>query len=146
MPGLDLSSLVPIVEDLMLQDTVRITTPASGPPVFNPDSGLYEYPEGVLVYEGIGAVQSAYTADVTASTPNTNLPWVSETRSRYRMFTPLAAPIAAKDTVVTVVTVHEGGDLSLLGRQWRVQDPAIAGTLSVVRITMLDQISGTGEV
>jgi len=27
-----------------------------------------------------------------------------------------------------------------------VQDPAIAGTLSVVRITMLDQISGTGEV
>jgi hypothetical protein len=146
MPGLDLSGLLPVIEGLILMDTVRITTPAAGPPVFNPATGQYEVPEGVLVYEGIGAVQSAYTADVTASTPNSNLPWVSETRSRYRMFTPLAAPIAAKDTVVTVVTVHAGGDLSLLGRQWRVQDPAIAGTLGVVRITMLDQIAGAGEV
>lgn len=146
MAGLDLSSLVPVVEGLMLQDTVRISTPAAGRPVFNTGTGQYEHPEGDLVYEGIGAVQSAYTNDVAASTPGTQLPWVSETRSRYRMFTPLTAPIAAKDTVVTVVTVHEGGDLSLLGRQWRVQDPAIAGTLSVVRITMLDQISGTGEV
>jgi hypothetical protein len=146
MAGIDLSGLVPVVEDLILLDTVRITTPASGPPVFNPVTGEYVYPEGQLVYEGRGAVQSAYTADVTASTPNANLPWVSETRSRYRMFTPLDAPIAAKDTLVTVVTVHTGGDLSLLGRQWRVQDPAIAGTLGVVRITMLDQIAGTGEV
>ncbi|MFJ7297540.1 DUF6093 family protein [Streptomyces collinus] len=146
MAGLDLSGLVPVVEGLILLDTVRITTPAGGPPVFNAETGQYEVPEGVLVYEGIGAVQSAYTADVTASTPNSNLPWVAETRSRYRMFTPLTAPIAAKDTVVTVVTVHQGGDLSLLGRQWRVQDPAIAGTLGVVRITMLDQIAGVGEV
>jgi hypothetical protein len=145
MAGIDLSGLVPVVEELILLDTVRITTPVSGPPVFNPVTGEYAYPEGQLVYEGRGAVQSAYTADVTASTPNSNLPWVSETRSRYRMFTPLAAPIAAKDTVVTVVTVHAGGDLSLLGRQWRVQDPAIAGTLGVVRITMLDQIAGVGE-
>jgi len=141
MAGLNLSALVPVVEDLILQDTVRITTPAAGPPVFNDDTGEYQIAEGILVYEGRGAVQSAYTNDVAASTPNSHLPWVAETRSRYRMYTPLDAPTATKDAVVTVVTVHEGGDLSLLGRQWRVQDPAVAGTLGVVRITMLDQIT-----
>lgn len=144
MAGLDLSALVPIVEDLLLQDTVRITGASGGEPVFDPATNQYTYPQGDVHYEGPGAVQSAYTADVTASTPNTNLPWVSETRSRYRMFTPLAAPMAQKDTIVTVLAVHAGGDVSLLGRTWRVQDPSIAGTLGVVRITMLDQI--TGEV
>jgi hypothetical protein len=145
MSGLDLSALVPVVEDLLLQDTVRITSRAAGKQVFNTSTGQYAYPEGDILYEGKGAVQSAASSDASASTPVSNLPWVSETRSRYRMFTPLAAPIAGKDMIVTVVTVHPGGDLSLLGRQWRVQDPAIAGTLGVVRITMLDQIAGTGE-
>ncbi|MFE1949923.1 DUF6093 family protein [Streptomyces sp. NPDC059524] len=142
MAGLDLSGLVPIVEDLLLQDVVRIALPASGEPELDPATGLYTHPVGDIVYEGKGAVQSAYTADVTASTPNTNLPWVAETRSRYRMFTPLSVPIAEKDTIVTVVQVHAGGDVTLLGRQWRVQDPSIGGTLGVVRITMLDQIAG----
>jgi len=142
MAGLDLSGLVPIVEDLLLQDVVRITLPAGGEPVFDPATGEYTVPGGDIVYEGRGAVQSAYTADVTASTPNSNLPWVSETRSRYRMFTPLAVPVAEKDTIVTVVQVHTGGDVTLLGRKWRVQDPSIGGTLGVVRITMLDQIAG----
>ena len=142
MTGLNLSGLVPVVEELLLQDTVRITVPSTGKGVFDQATGKYVYPEPEVVYEGPGAVQSAYTADVTASTPNVNLPWVSETRSRYRMFTPLTAPIAVKDTIATVVSVHEGGDTALLGRSWRVQDPATAGTLGVVRITMLDQISG----
>jgi hypothetical protein len=145
MAGLDLSSLVPVVEGLMLQDTVRISTPAAGRPVFNTGTGQYEHPEGDLVYEGIGAVQSAYTNDVAASTPGTQLPWVSETRSRYRMFTPLTAPIAGKDMLVQVVAVHAGGDVSLIGRQWRVQDPAVGSTLSVIRITMLDQITEHGD-
>lgn len=142
MAGLDLSGLVPIVEDLLLQDVVRITLPTGGEPVFDPATGQYTHPAGDIVYEGRGAVQSAYTADVTASTPNTNLPWVAETRSRYRMFTPLSVPIAEKDTIVTVVSIHPGGDVTLLGRQWRVQDPSIGSTLGVVRITMLDQIAG----
>lgn len=142
MPGIDLSGLVPVVEDLILLDTVRIAEPASGEPAFDPATGLYAYPAGDIAYEGRGAIQSAYTADVTASTPNTSLPWVSETRSRYRMFTPLTVPIAQKDMVVTVVSIHTGGDVTLLGRQWRVQDPATGGTLGVVRVTMLDQITG----
>ncbi|MFF6866642.1 DUF6093 family protein [Streptomyces ardesiacus] len=142
MAGLDLSGIVPVVEDLILLDKVRITSPASGPRVFNPVTGQYTYPEGTVLYEGRGAVQSAYTADVTASTPNSNLPWVAETRSRYRMFTPLAEPVAQKDMIVTVVEVHPGGDQALIGRQWRAQDPSTSGTLGVIRITMLDQISG----
>ncbi len=142
MAGLDLSGIVPVVEDLLLQDIVRITVPAAGEPVFDPESGTYTQPPGEVVYEGRGAVQSAYTADVTASTPDTNLPWMAETRSRYRMFTPLTAPVAQKDTIITVVQVHAGGDLTLLGRQWRVQDPSTGGTLGVVRMTMLDQITG----
>lgn len=145
MAGIDLSRLVPLVEDLILLDTVRITSPASGQRVFDPATGQYTYPEGTVLYEGRGAVQSAYTADVTASTPNSNLPWVAETRSRYRMFTPLDVPVAQKDMIVTVVTVHAGGDHSLLGRRWRVQDPSNSGTLGVVRVTMLDQIAGATD-
>mgnify|MGYP001219932841 CR=1 FL=1 len=142
MAGLDLSGIIPVVEELILLDTVRISAATSGQRVFDPDTGQYVYPPGEVLYEGRGAVQSAYTADVTASTPNANLPWVAETRSRYRLFTPLDVPVAQKDMVVTVVTVHPGGDLSLLGRQWRAQDPSTSGTLGVIRVTMLDQIAG----
>lgn len=142
MAGLDLSGLIPVIEDLILLDTVRIASPAAGQRVFDPATGQYTYPDGEVLYEGRGAVQSAYTADVTASTPDINLPWVAETRSRYRLFTPLDVPVAQKDMIVTVVQVHPGGDLSLLGRRWRVQDPSTSGTLGVVRVTMLDQIAG----
>ena len=36
--------------------------------------------------------------------------------------------------------------MALLGRQWRAQDPGGAGTMSVVRITALDQVQQTREV
>jgi hypothetical protein len=49
--------------------------------------------------------------------------------------------------LVTVVQVHQpGGDLALLNRQWRVQDPGGVGTLGVVRTTAIDQIQQTREV
>ncbi|MFM9373272.1 DUF6093 family protein [Streptomyces sp. Da 82-17] len=143
MPGLDLSGLVPVIEDLVLLDTVRISTPA-GAPVFDPATGTYTYPAGEVVYEGRGAVQSAMSVDAAASTPGSSLPWPTETRSRYRLLTPLSAPTAAKDTLVTVLSVHAGGDPALLGRRWRVQDPAASGTLGVIRVTLLDQITESG--
>jgi hypothetical protein len=144
MPGLDLSALVPIIEEMILQDTVRFTTPA-GDPVFNPDTGQYEAPPGTAFYEGPGAVQVAGTVGGVTALPSPNLPWVDETRSKYKVLTPLSAPIAERDTIVTVVAVHEGGDLTLLGRQWRAQDPSIGGTIGVVRMTTLDQIQQTRE-
>lgn len=144
MPGLDLSGIATMVEDLILLDTVRFSTPAAGPPVFNTATGRYTYPEGDVLYEGKGAVQSGALPESAAAMVG-SLPWVNETMSKYRAFTPLSAPLAARDTIVTVVDVHAGGDVSLIRRQWRVQDPSQAGTLGVIRVTSLDQIQQNGQ-
>lgn len=138
MTGLDLTGIARFVEDLILLDVVRFSTPG-GPPVFNPDTGLYEVPEGSLIYEGPGAVQAG-TLPESASAVVATQPWINETTSKYKAFTPLGAPLAARDTVVTVVQVHAGGDVSLIGRQWRAMDPSQGGTLGVIRVTSLDQI------
>jgi hypothetical protein len=145
MAGLDLSGIASLVDGMILLDTVRITQPSSGSPVFDPATGEYTYPEAEIVYEGRGAVLTAGTAAEVVAIPNANQPWVGETRSKYRLLTPLEAPVAEKDMLVSVVTVHEGGDLALLGRQWRVQDPGGAGTIAVVRTTAIDQVQQTRE-
>ncbi|MFK8851254.1 DUF6093 family protein [Streptomyces sp. Ac-502] len=146
MAGLDLTQIARVVEDLILLDTVRIARPGTGAPVFDPDTGEYTYPEAATVYEGPGAVQAASAATGNTSLPVPNLPWPAETRSPYRALTPLSAPIAEKDMLITVVSVHAGGDAALLGRQWRAQDPSLAGTLSAVRVTFLDQVQQSREV
>ena len=145
MAGLDLSSVAKVVEGLVLLDTVRFTRPGGGQQVFDPNSGQYTYPEGEVVYEGPGAVQVSGTATQVMSRPAANLPWVDETNSKYQVLTPLSAPIAERDMLVSVVQVHAGGDVELIGRQWRVQDPSGVGTLGVVRITAVDQVQQTRE-
>ena len=145
MAGLDLSSVATVVEGLVLLDFVRFTRPGAGDRVFNPVTGEYEWPPEETVYEGPGAVQAAGTPGGVTSLPGQNWPWIDETRSRYRALTPLSAPVAERDMLVSVVQVHAGGDLSLLGRKWRVQDPSVVGTLSVVRVTGLDQVQQTRE-
>ena len=110
--------------------------------MFDPDTGQYVYPEGAVLYEGPGAVQSGSLPE-TASAVVATQPWVNETTSKYKAFTPLSAPIAGRDTIVTVVAVHEGGDQTLIGRQWRAMDPSQGGTLGVIRVTSLDQIQQT---
>lgn len=144
MAGLDLSSIATLVEGFLLLDTVRFSTPA-GKPVFDPTSGQYTAPEGDLIYEGPGAVQQSGTPGGVAALPMPNQPWVDETSSKYKVLTPLSAPPAERDTIVTVVAVHPGGDVALIGRQWRVPDPSVVGTLGVVRITGLDQIQQTRQ-
>lgn len=138
-----LANVTPLVEGMLLLDTVRFASPG-GPPVFNPDTGLYEAPEGTVLYEGLGAVQPGSASGV-ANVPVAGQPWTNETTSNYRAYTPLTAPIAPRDTIVTVVAVHAGGDPTLVGRQWRANDPSQGGTLGVIRITSLDQITQTGE-
>ncbi|MFD8488625.1 DUF6093 family protein [Streptomyces sp. NPDC059712] len=133
-----LANVTPLVEGLLLLDTVRFAAPG-GPPVFNPDTNSYDVPEGVTLYEGPGAVQSGSLPESSSAVVATQ-PWVNETTSKYKAFTPLTAPIAARDTIVTVVQVHAGGDQTLVGRQWRAMDPSQGGTLGVVRITSLDQL------
>ncbi|MFE9812411.1 DUF6093 family protein [Streptomyces sp. NPDC005548] len=145
MAGLDLTSLAPLVEGLILLDTVRFSTPAVGKPVFDKDTGRYTYPVGEAFYEGPGAVQPASTPGGVSALPVAGQQWSDETSSKYRALTPLAAPLAPRDTIVTVVQVHPGGDLALLGRQWRVPDPSAVATLGVVRSTGLDQVQQTQQ-
>jgi len=141
MRGLDgaLTGVTAWIGNNLLIDTVRITLPA-GEPVFNDTTGEMDYPPGDVLYEGPGAVQGSSAQAEIVSTPTQNLPWVSETTSRYRLMTPLSAPIAGKDAIVTVVGVHDTARTALLGRSWIVTDPGRAGTVEVVRITPLDQI------
>ncbi|MEU1327250.1 DUF6093 family protein [Streptomyces microflavus] len=142
MQGLDdaLRGVVGWIGENLLIDTVRITLPPTGEPVFNEDTGELEYPDGDVLYEGPGGVQGSSAQAEIVATPDRNLPWTSETTSRYRLFTPLSAPIAQKDAVVTVVGVHDTTRTGLIGRSWIVTDPGRAGTVEVVRITPLDQL------
>jgi len=143
--ALDFSGITKVVEALIPWDTVCIASPSGGQPVFDTTTGQYTYPEAQAVYEGPGAVQTAGTPAEVVSIPGVNLPWAPETRSKYRLLTPVAAPVAEKDMLVTVVQIHPGGDLALLGRQWRVQDPGGAATINVLRVTALDQIQQTRQ-
>lgn len=144
--ALDLTGITAVVENLIPWDTVRISRPGSGQRVFDPATGQYAYPAEDVVYEGDGAVVPSGTPGGVTSWPVAGMPWPDETRSRYRALTPLVAPAAERDMIVTVVAVHQGGDLELVGRQFRVQDPSVAATLGVLRITGLDQIQQTREV
>ncbi|MFJ8657453.1 DUF6093 family protein [Streptomyces rochei] len=141
LPGI-LANVTGLVEGMLLLDQVRFSSPA-GPAVFNPGTGQYEAPEGSVFYEGPGAVQPGAQSDAASAAVATQ-PWVNETTSRYRAYTPLTAPIAPRDTIITVIQVHPGGDTSLIGRQWRALDPSQGATLGVIRITGLDQIQQTG--
>ncbi|NUS25029.1 MAG: hypothetical protein HOV92_12515 [Streptomyces sp.] len=127
------------VEESVLLDTVRIKLPANGTPVLNEDTGKLEYPDGDVLYEGSGAVQGGTAQSEISATPDAGQPWVQETKSRYRLLTPLTAPVPPKDAIVTVVAVHNAENTALIGRTWICQDPGRAGTIEVVRITPLDQ-------
>ncbi|MGV9891735.1 DUF6093 family protein [Streptomyces sp. NPDC003395] len=140
MAGLDnaLAGVRTWIETNLLVDVVRITVPAHGAPVFNPDTGDLEYPDDDVLYEGPGAVQGTGQTEMSA-TPDALTPWVTETKSRYQLLTPLAAPLAPKDAIVTVVQVHNPANTALIGRSWICQDPSRVSTTEVVRKTPLDQ-------
>lgn len=146
MSGLDtaLASVRKWIDTNLLVDTVRIQLPATGKPVLDEDTGTLVRPEGEVLYEGPGAVQGGTAQSELSSTPGALQQWVQETRSRYRMMTPLSAPIAPKDAIVTVVQVHDPANTALIGRSWICQDPSRAATTEVVRITPLDQNQAPG--
>ncbi|MEU9703110.1 DUF6093 family protein [Streptomyces sp. NPDC047981] len=147
LPGLDtaLAGVVRWIDTNLLVDTVRVTLPATGEPVFNPDTGELEYPSGTVLYDGPGAVLSASTQGDLVAITDANLPWTPETKSRYRLFTPLAAPDFPKDAQVTVTAVHNPAQDGLLGRSWMCTDVTVAGTVQAVKVTPLDQNRGTAS-
>ncbi|MEU6054231.1 DUF6093 family protein [Streptomyces xanthochromogenes] len=141
MPNLDkaLAVAAGLIENLVLRDTVRITLPATGGPVLNPDTGDLEYPAGAVLYEGMGAVQAEAAQAQLSGALDSTQPWVQETSSRYRLLTPLSAPVAPKDAQITVTAVHDPANTALIGRTWVSGDPGRASTLEAVRVTPLDQ-------
>ncbi|MGW3401188.1 DUF6093 family protein [Streptomyces zhihengii] len=142
MAGLDaaLAGAVAFIRGNILIDTVRITLPTDGTPVLNEDTGQLEYPAaGEPYYEGPGAVLSTNALGELPGVPDAQQPWAGATRSRYRLYTPLDAPIPPKDAVVSVVTVHDPTRTFLLGRTWICNDPGRVSTVEVVRVTSLDQ-------
>lgn len=147
MAGLD-AALAPVtkwISDNLLIDTVRITLPPTGDPVLNPTTGQNEYPDGDVLYEGPGAVQGSSTQPDFMPVADAVLPWARETKSRFRLLTPLTAPIAPKDAIVTVMGAHDPTRPDLLGRSWICQDPGQASTVEVVRVTPMDQQRAAGE-
>ena len=67
--------------------------------------------------------------------------YVNDTSDRFKLLTPLDAPLASRGDLVRVtVATQDGG---LLNREWRVLDISDANTLAVVRTTWLDQNTQT---
>lgn len=147
MPGIDsaLAGVVTWIDVNLLVDIVRITAPPDSEPVLNKETGQLAYPNPEVLYEGRGAVQGGIAQSEVSSIPAAGQPWAQETHSRYRLMTPLDAPIAPKDATVTVVQVHNPARADLIGRSWICQDPGIAATTEVVRITALDQNQTAGS-
>lgn len=143
MAGLDaaLAGVKTWIGTNLLVDVVRVELPNDGEPVLDEETGNLTRPDNHLLYEGPGAVQAATQNEMTA-TPGALEPWQVETRSRYRLMTPLEAPVPPKDAIVRVVQVHNPANTALIGRTWTCQDPGRAGTVEVVRITPLDQNQG----
>ncbi|MDX2999141.1 DUF6093 family protein [Streptomyces scabiei] len=141
MTGLDgaLAGVKTWIEENLLVDIVRIELAATGEPVLDEDTGELTRPTGQILYEGPGAVQGGTAQSEISAIPGALQPWTQETKSRYRLLTPLDAPVAPKDAVVTVLQVHNPANTALIGRTWTCQDPSRAGTVEVVRITPLDQ-------
>lgn len=134
--GLTLGAVSAIVEKKVLTDTVRIYR--AGDPVFNPETGQYEPGPPVTVYEGPGAVFPASGPSVVLHLEGQA--YVDDTPSRYRVLTPLSAPVASREDTVEVV---DATDPAALGRTWRVVDISETSTLSVVRTTWVDQNTQT---
>ncbi|WP_172387346.1 DUF6093 family protein [Streptomyces sp. MNP-20] len=134
--GLTLKAVGAIVEKKILTDTVKIFR--AGEPVFNPDTGQYEPGPPVTVYEGPGAIFPAGGPSMVLHLAGQ--PYVNDTPSRYRLLTPLSAPVASREDKVTVLASR---DAPAAGRTWRVLDIGETSTLPVVRTTWVDQNTQT---
>lgn len=130
--GLTLGAVSAIVEKKILTNKIRIYRP--GEPVFNPDTGQYEPGPPVTIYEGPGALFPANGPSVVLHLAGQA--YVDDTPSRYRLLTPLSAPVASREDTVSIT---EADDESAIGRTWRVIDIGETSTLSVVRTTWVDQ-------
>ncbi|MFF3406695.1 DUF6093 family protein [Streptomyces sp. NPDC002742] len=135
--GLTLAPVATIVETRILVDTVEIFRP--GPQILNPDTGVYEPGPDIVLYQGSGAVFSQGGPGLVLSLEGQA--YADDTRNRYRLLTPLGAPLGSRDDHVRVTVATQ--DPGLLNRTWRVLDISDANSLAVVRTTWLDESTQT---
>ncbi|MCT9003541.1 DUF6093 family protein [Streptomyces rhizosphaerihabitans] len=135
--GLTLAAVATIVETRILVDTVEIFRP--GPQILNPDTGVYEPGPDLVLYQGTGAVFSQGGPGLVLSLEGQA--YADDTRNRYRLLTPLGAPLGSRDDHVRVTVATQ--DPGLLNRTWRVLDISDANSLAVVRTTWLDESTQT---
>ncbi|MFG2022312.1 DUF6093 family protein [Streptomyces sp. NPDC048825] len=137
--GLTLGAVSAIVEKKILTDVIKIYRP--GDPVFNPDTGQYEPGPPVGIYEGRGGIFPSGDPGIVLHLEGQA--YVDDSSSKYKLLTPLDAPVASRGDTVSVVA---SADPAAVGRTWRVLDVGQSSTLAVVRTTFLDQNtqSGTG--
>ncbi|MFD8262667.1 DUF6093 family protein [Streptomyces griseoluteus] len=126
--GLTPGAVRAIVEKKIRTNKIRIYRP--GEPVFRPDTEQYEPGPSVTFYEGPGAI--LLTGGPSVVLHIAGQVYVDDTPSRYRLLTPLSAPVASREDTVAVV---EAEDESAIGRTWRVIATRATSTLSIVRTT-----------
>ncbi|WP_324787028.1 DUF6093 family protein [Streptomyces sp. H51] len=131
---ISLAALEPVLQRILV-DTVQIFRP--GPQVLNEDTGVYEPGPDVVLWEGLGAVFAVGGPGMVMSLAGQV--YQDDTRNRYQLLTPLEAPVASRDDLVRVTRATQ--DQGLLGRVWRVLDLSQANTLSVVRISWMDEVT-----
>jgi hypothetical protein len=127
--GLSLAAVAPIVETRILVDTIEIFRP--GPEILDPDSGEYVPGPDTIVYQGPGAVFAVGGPGLVLSLEGQA--YADNTRNRYRLLTPLEAPLASREDQVRVTVATQ--DPGLTNRIWRVLDISDANSLAVVRTT-----------
>ncbi|MEW2257951.1 DUF6093 family protein [Streptomyces sp. NPDC047869] len=129
---ISLAAIAPVMKRIMV-NTVQIFRP--GPQVLSEDTGEYVAGPDVVVWEGSGAVFAADGPGMVMSPAGQA--YHDDARDRYRLLTPLEAPLASRDDCVRVTNAT--ADPGLLGRVWRVLDISDANTLAVVRTTWMDE-------
>jgi hypothetical protein len=130
--GLTLRAVSDLIQRKILTDTVRISR--EGEPVFNPDTGQYEPGPPVILYEGQGGIFPSGDPGIVLHLEGQA--YVDDSASKYKLITPLDAPVASRGDTVSIIA---GADPAAVSRTWRVLDVGQTSTLAVVRTTFLDQ-------
>ncbi|WP_329492527.1 DUF6093 family protein (plasmid) [Kitasatospora sp. NBC_01246] len=136
---LDVSPLANLVQELVMGDTVRVERPGADRVLDERTGQLVDAPR-TLVYEGPGAMVGPGSQPIGRVLPTDLLEHVDDPKAGYKLLTPPQAPVPARDDYVTVTAVHQGGDQSLLNRDWRVARTGHGNTMVVVRMTWCDEI------
>ncbi|MFJ9917642.1 DUF6093 family protein [Actinacidiphila glaucinigra] len=105
--GLSLAAVAPIIETGILVDTVEIFRP--GEPVLDSDSGECIPGPDTIIYDGPGAIFAACGPGLVLSLEGRA--FADDTRNRYRLLTPLPAPLASREDHVRVTHATQDGGL-----------------------------------